>query len=75
MMHLRPDLVAVDRIPDHGPAQFPPFDVYPSDKRPIPEDGVLSSAASATAEKGRIVIEQIVPDIANALSTQFAQRR
>jgi creatinine amidohydrolase len=73
MLHLRPDLVRADLIPDHPPAQFPPYDVYPIDTRPIPPDGVLSSAASATAEKGRIVIEQIVPDIAAALVHAFEE--
>jgi len=73
MLYLRPDLVRADLIPDHGPAQFPPYDVYPVDTRPIPPDGVLSSAAGASAEKGRIAIEQIVPDIAAALKHEFPQ--
>ena len=73
MLHLRPDLVRADLIPDHPPAEFPPFDPYPFDLSTIPEDGVLSSAASATSEKGRIVVEQVVPDIATALSAFFAK--
>lgn len=72
MLHLRPDLVRSDRIPDHPPADFPPYDVYPFDTRPIPPDGVLSSAASATAEKGEFVLRQVVPDIAAALRRAFA---
>lgn len=71
MLHLRPDLVRNDLISDHPPAEFPLYDVYPFDTRPIPPDGVLSSAASASAEKGRRVIEQIVPDIAAALTRAF----
>ena len=73
MLHLRPDLVRAELIPDHPPAEFPPFDPYPFDLSTIPEDGVLSSAASATAQKGRMVVEQVVPDIANALSAFFAR--
>lgn len=71
MMHLRPDLVRPHEILDHPPADFPPFDVYPFDLRTIPAHGVLSSAASATVEKGQTVIEQIVPDIAQTLRTYF----
>jgi creatinine amidohydrolase len=72
MLHLRPNLVRADNIPDHPAADFPKYDVYPFDTRPIPPDGVLSSAASATAAKGRLVIEQVVPDIAEALTQAFA---
>lgn len=73
MLHLRPDLVRDALIPDHPPASFPPYDVYPFDTAPIPPDGVLSSAAPATAEKGRIVIEQVVPDIAASLAKVFGK--
>lgn len=71
MLYLRPDLVKAELIPDHPPAQFPPYDVYPIDTRPIPPDGVLSSAASATVEKGRVAVTQIVNDIAAALEKEF----
>ena len=71
MLYLRPDMVKASLIPDHGPAQFPPYDVYPTDTRPIPPDGVLSSAAGASMEKGRVAVEQIVADIAAALVKEF----
>ena len=71
MLHLRPDLVHEDAIPDNPPADFPLFDAYPFDLKPIPPDGVLSSAASASAAKGRAVVEQIVPNIAAALTGHF----
>ena len=72
MLYLRPDLVRAELIPDHAPADFPPYDVFPVDTRPIPPDGVLSSTAGASAEKGAIVVEQVVPAIANALTDAFA---
>ena len=67
MLHLRPDLVRSGLIPDHPPAQFPPYEVFPFDTLPIPPDGALSSARPASAAKGKLVIEQIVPDISEAL--------
>jgi creatinine amidohydrolase len=72
MLHIHPELVRKDLIPDHPPADFPLYDVYPVDTGPIPPDGVLSSAASATAEKGKLMVEQVVPDIAAALERAFA---
>jgi creatinine amidohydrolase len=71
MLHLWPELVRAELIPDGPPAAFPPYDVYPFDTGPIPPTGVLSSAAGATAEKGRAVIAQVVPDIAAALQSAF----
>ena len=72
MLHLRPDLVRVDAIPDHPAARFPRYDVYPFDLAPIPPDGVLSSARRATAAKGEVFLAQVVPDLAKALLEAFA---
>jgi creatinine amidohydrolase len=73
LLHLRPEQVRADLIPDHPPANFPKYDIYPPDLRPIPPSGSLSSAAGATAEKGRVFVEQIVPDIAAMLSSAFVR--
>jgi creatinine amidohydrolase len=72
MLHLRPDLVRQDLIPDHPSANFPVYDVFPFDLAPIPADGALSSAKAATAEKGQVTITQVVPDIAAALLAAFS---
>lgn len=72
MLHLVPELVRKDLIPDGPPADFPPYDSYPFDLRPIPPTGVLSSAASATAAKGAATLAQVIPDIAAALKGAFA---
>ncbi len=71
MLHLRPDLVRGDLIPNHGPARFPLYDIYPCDRSVIPPDGVLSSAAGATAAKGELVLAQIIPAIAEAVRLAF----
>ncbi|SNB71266.1 creatinine amidohydrolase [Arboricoccus pini] len=71
MLHIRPDLVRRELIPNDPPAKFPPFDIYPFDTRPIPATGVLSPAASASAEKGAAVWTQVVADITEALSKAF----
>lgn len=71
MLHLVPHLVRADLIPDGPPADFPLYEVYPFDTRPIPPTGVLSSAASATAAKGEAVLAQVVPAIAAALKASW----
>jgi creatinine amidohydrolase len=71
MMHLHPNLVRAELTPDHAAADFPFYDIYPFDKRVIPADGVLSSAISASAEKGAVVMAQVVPDIAASINQAF----
>lgn len=75
MMHLHPELVHVDRIPTHPGAQFPPYDVYPIDPARVPASGALSSATTATAEKGRVLVDNCVDDITDALAEEFGIRR
>lgn len=72
MLHLAPGLVRRDLIPDGPPARFPPYETYPFDLGPIPPTGVLSSAAGATADKGKAVLDQVVPAIAAALGEAFS---
>lgn len=74
MMDVRPDLVRADLVPDHPAADFPAYDIYPLDASRIPADGVLSPAGSASPEKGRAVLRQIVPDIASSIKEAFARR-
>lgn len=74
MLHLYPGLVNMDEVPQHGPAEFRPFDIYPVTQENIPglpDSGALISARSATAEKGKLLIDNYVVDIADALADQF----
>ena len=74
MMHLYPDMVHADRIPDHGPAEFPPYDVYPQtwENLPgLPRSGALISARSATAEKGKLLFDTYVSGIVVAVRKEF----
>lgn len=74
MMHLYPDMVHPDRIPDHGPAEFPPYDVYPQtwENLPgLPKSGALISARSATAAKGKLLFDTYVNGIVTAVRKEF----
>lgn len=74
MLHFARDLVRGGDIPDGPPGDFPLYDIYPTDYAGLPPTGVLSSAASATAEKGAAVVAQVVPDIARAIGQAFNER-
>ncbi|HTH77301.1 MAG TPA: creatininase [Trinickia sp.] len=71
MLHYHPELVSLDRIPEHGPAQFPPYDIYPARTAWVPSSGVLSSAKDSSAEKGRLLVADVVSGIAQAVRREF----
>ncbi len=71
MLHLNKDLVRFDRVPTHPPANFPPYDVYPVEPDRIPASGALSSGRTASAEKGKFMLDEYVESIAAALSREF----
>jgi creatinine amidohydrolase len=72
MLLLRPDLVAMDKIPSDGPAKFPTYDM-----RPLPEDfglpasGVLAVAQGSSAEKGEWLMGDHVKLISAAIRKEF----
>jgi creatinine amidohydrolase len=75
LMHLRPELVHADRIPNHPPIHYPPYDVFPPDPNAGSATGVLASAAGATAAKGKLLFDEFVDGIAAAISGAFGLAR
>lgn len=71
MLHFHPALVRTDLIPDDSPADFPPYDVYPSRRHWVPLSGVLSSARGADAAKGRLIADEVVKRLAEAIEARF----
>lgn len=71
MLHYHPSLVRVDLIPDEPPADFPPYDVYPTRRHWVPLSGVLSSARGADAAKGRLIAEEVAQRLAAAIGAGF----
>ena len=71
MLHYHPSLVRLDLIPDDGPADFPPYDMYPPRTDWVPPSGVLSSALGADAEKGRLLADEVARRMADAVNTGF----
>lgn len=71
MLALYPDLVDMQKVVDHPPASFPPYDMYPLDPSRTPGPGTLSSAKQASREKGEYILDVCVMGIARALQTEF----
>jgi creatinine amidohydrolase len=74
MLHLHPHLVDMSRVPTHPPAVFEPYDVFPPIPEWTPPSGCLSSAASATKEKGALLFGTCVEGISRALCEAFDAR-
>lgn len=71
MLHYHPQLVSLERIPAHGPARFPAYDMYPARTDWVPSSGVLSSAKDSSREKGRLLATDVVDGIAAAVRHEF----
>jgi len=71
MLHYHPSLVRIDLIPSDPPADFPPYDVYPSRRHWVPLSGVLSSARGSDAVKGRLIADEVVRRLAEAIDAKF----
>jgi creatinine amidohydrolase len=71
MLHLHPELVRVELIPDDPPAEFPPYDMYPTRTEWVPASGVLSSAREATADKGARICSEVITRVAAAVRAEF----
>ncbi len=61
MMYFAPELVRVDKISNIPPLTPPNYAEYPVPKDLIPESGTLASAYSSTAEKGKLIVDTVVP--------------
>jgi creatinine amidohydrolase len=75
MLALYPDLVDLEKVVDHPPATFPPYDVFPVDPARTPAAGTLSSAKTASREKGELILEVCVDGIADAITKEFTADR
>ena len=73
MLHYHPTLVRLDLIPDDGPVDFPPYDIYPPRIDWVPASGVLSSARGADAVKGRLMADEVAERMAQAIRSGFRE--
>lgn len=71
MLHLHPNLVNMDLVVDHLPAEFPPYDFYPIKPEWTPSSGCLSSAKRASAAYGQLLFSVCVDGISKSLATAF----
>lgn len=74
MLHLHPNLVDMDKVADHPPATFPPYELFPVDPSLTPSSGCLSSARKARAEFGELILRVCVDGITRSIREVFPPR-
>jgi creatinine amidohydrolase len=75
MLHLRPELVLMDRAVDDNSPSHPPYDIVPPPKSFIAPSGTLWKATQATAEKGRLIWDEMVPRVIDEVETALPTAR
>lgn len=71
MMYFAPELVREDKILDTENASPATYFRYPIEKDIVPETGILASAKSSSAAKGKIIVDDVIPNIVKIVEEAF----
>lgn len=71
MMYFAPELVRAERIENLAPVAPPAYSEYPVRRDLIPESGTLASAWSSSAEKGKLIVDAVVPELKRIAAAVF----
>lgn len=71
MMYFAPELVKEDKIIHTDNITPSTYFRYPIEKDIVPHTGVLASAKSSSAEKGKIIVEDVIPNILKIIDKAF----
>lgn len=71
MLYCHPELVDLSKIADEPTPDFPPYDVFPANPDWVPASGALSSGRAATREAGKLLVEEFVELVSDAVSAEF----
>ena len=70
-LYLTPELVDMSKAPDHGPIEFPPYDVFPYAERPGTETGCLNEPSSASKESGQLIFDEVVTQLCSVIAREL----
>ncbi|MEG1636368.1 MAG: creatininase [Cellulosilyticaceae bacterium] len=71
MMYFAPELVHEECMIDEKGAQPSSYHKYPIDKDTVPPTGVLATARTSSAEKGKVIVEAVVTELVNITEKVF----
>ena len=61
----------MDRVLDIENAKALPYFRYPLYKNDVPESGALASANSSSAERGKIIVDSVIPELVKICQKEF----
>lgn len=74
MLYFAPELCHMDRLVDIKNAEPLPYFRYPLYKTDVPECGGLASAKSSSAERGKIIVDSVIPEVVKICKKEFAPK-
>jgi creatinine amidohydrolase len=75
MLHLRPELVEMERAVDDRVEFEPSYEIVPPPSTVTTKSGVLWKSTLGTAEKGKVAFEEIAAHLARVLEAEFPELR
>jgi creatinine amidohydrolase len=75
MLHLRPELVDMERAVDDRVEREPPYELIPPPPAVTTKSGVLWKSTRGTAEKGKVAFEEIAAHLTRVLEAEFPELR
>ena len=71
MMYFAPELVHFERAVEAPPTEALPYFRYPLKKGDVPESGALASSLSSSAERGKIIVDSVIPELVKICTKEF----
>ena len=71
MMYFAPELVHEERMIDEKGAEPKPYHKYPIDKDAVPANGVLATAKTSSAAKGKVIVDAVLTELVDIVEKVF----
>jgi creatinine amidohydrolase len=73
MLHMRPELVDMERAVDDGAEREPSYEIIPPPDSVTTESGALWKPTRGTADKGKVALEEIAEHLQRVLREEFPE--
>jgi len=70
-MYFRPDLVHMERFVEDGVEEELPYRIYPASLINVPKTGLLTTARTSSAEKGKLIVDEVVEEYLKVIERRF----
>lgn len=71
MMYFAPDLCHFEKADQNASSKALPYFKYPLKKTDVPESGALASCISSSSERGKIIVDKVIPELVKICQAEF----